>query len=286
MKATLSLILATVCCFFSFNVLIAQGDSAIVASKYVGAFYIGSYDPNGVLKNDVTVRIGGDAVLPIYEYMTLNTRAGYDICESTGKAMAFGKFFLERKSPVVDAAMGFMPRPITFAFRPAPLSADGHFEPPALAAIPGCNTGAYVAKQIGDEGPSLMAGPYYLASSRSVEWNASARQNIDSSLEIRVAGFSSRIRKGVAVGIHIGEASITGFTTSDSVLTALLVVPTPIATPYFNVNYSRARHDYDNFEIGIVKTYCLPYGGAKMLVGIGYQFNTRFLNTYVQLYLM
>ncbi len=280
MKTTLSILAAVICCF---NVLIAQ-DSAIIATKYVGAFYIGSYDPNGVLKNDVTFRIGGDAILPVYEHMTLNVRAGYDVCQSSGKQMAFGKFFFERESSFVDGAIGFMPRPITFAFRPAPLSADGHFEPPALAAMPGCNTGAYVAKKIGDDGPAIMAGTYYLAPSRSVEWNASAKQKIGS-LEIRIAGYASRVQKGVAAGIHIGEASLTGFTTSDSIFTALLVVPTSVITPYLNVNYSRARHDYDHLEIGVVKTYCLPYGGAQMLVGVGYQYHSKLLNTYVQLYL-
>lgn len=258
-------------------------DSAVVASRYAGAFYIGSYDKDGTVKNDITVRAGGCATLPMFERVVLSAQAGYET-RLSGEWVAFGKFCFERKSSLVDVGVGYMPRPITLAMRPAPLSAGGHFEPPALAAMPAAGTGAYLAKQFASGWPTVMLSTYYLASSQSVEWNGSV-QGTFGSVELRAAGYASRIRKGIAANVVIRRASFTVFTTSDSVFTALLVMPTAVFDPYVNVNYSRARHDFDHLEIGLTKVYQLPYGGAQMLIGIGYQYHSKLLNTYVQLFL-
>jgi hypothetical protein len=126
--------------FISSATIFAQQDSAIKFTKYIGTLYVGSYDSKEVRTNDVTLRLGGDAVLPLFEHITLNARAGYET-GSTTKGCAFGKFYFERKSSLINIGVGLMPRPIALIMRPSPLSADGHFEPPALSAMPGVETG-------------------------------------------------------------------------------------------------------------------------------------------------
>lgn len=260
----------------------AQQDSAISYSKYIGVLYTGSYDSDGIISHNATFRLGGDAVLPVIEQITLSARAGYDV-GSSGKGAAFGKMFFERKSSVVDIAVGYALRPIGAAMRPAPLTGDGHFEPPSLAVMPASGTGLRLGKQLWNNGPSVMAGLFYLAPSRSGEWNLSVRQKAGS-VEFLAAGYTSRIRSGIAAKVATDYATVTAFTTSDSLFTGLIVVPTKVCDPFVTVNYDRNTHRPLNLEVGWTKVFALR-DGFHALVGMGYQQHSRLLNMYVQMYL-
>lgn len=279
MKKVLCVVIAML---LSTLVAFAQ-DQAVSGSEYVGVFYTGSYDNNGSLRNDVTFRVGGDAVLPIVGSLTLNARSGYEMGPST-KGVAFGKFYLEHASCLGIVSVGYLPRPITLAFRPAPLSADGHSEFSATAVIPGCGTGVRVKETLFDGGLTAMIGAYYLAPSQSVEWNASTHYKFGS-IDLRAAGYASRVRKGVGVGVLTPNASLITFTTSDSLFTSLLSMSTTAGEPYVNVNYNRNSNSFSSLEFGITKTYRMPYAGAQMLVGIGYEYRAKVINTYIQLFL-
>ena len=279
-------LMLTVVTFLTVTMLTAnaQQDSAIKFSKYLGVFGIDSYDAKCARTNDVTLRIGGDAVLPFFERITLNTRAGYET-GPTEKGCVFGKFYFERKSSLVNIDVGYMPRPIACIMRPAPLSADGHFEPPALSAMPGTETGAYIGRKLWDNGPDAMIGAFYLAPSKSIEGNASLDQKLGS-FDISIACFASRnTRSGCVVNVKAQKVSLTAFATSDSVATGLLCWEMKFFTFYANANMNSNNNSFSRLEFGIVKTFIMPYG-MKMLVGAGYLQNSRTVNFYVQLYRM
>lgn len=273
-------------CLFVFPLAmaVAQKDSAIQFSKYLGVFGINSYDSKGARTNDVTLQLGGTAVLPILERITLNTWAGYEAGPTTN-GQVFGKFCFERKSSLINVDIGYMPRPIACIMRPAPLSADGHFEPPALSAIPGTETGGSIGRKLWDNGPDATIGAFYLAPSKSVEYNASLGQKLGI-FDLSVACFASRdTRSGIAGRIKVERISLTAFTTKDSVATGLLCWEMKAFTFYANMNYNRNHDSFSNLEFGVVKTFTMPYDGMKMLVGAGYQQPTKSVNLYVQLYL-
>lgn len=249
----------------------SQSDS-VEFTKYVGTFYVGSYDKEAVRSDNITVLIGGEAVVPVFEKFSLNGRAGYQ----TGD-LAFGEIFLERKSSFVDFGLGYMDRPITSMMRPKRISADGHFEAPAIAAMPGGETGMYVGRKLWNGGPDVVAGLFYLAEDRAGEWNFSLKQNLGI-IELSAAGFVSSVRNGISGRIKAGNASLTAFTESDSVSTALLCWK----VLYLNANYNRSSDSFDNLELGVFKTFPMPYG-AKILLGAGLQ--RELINFYVQIFL-
>lgn len=272
-------------CFFT--AVLAQQDTAIKFSKYVGTFYTGSYDNEGVQTKDITFRIGGDAVLPVFERVTLNTWLGYEAGPAT-KGCSFGKFFFERKSPVINAGLGYMPRPIAIKMKPHPLSADGHFCPPALQAIPALETGACVGRKLWNEGPELIMGVFYLAPSqstdRAAEWNVSLDQDFGL-FNVIVAGYTSPVRSGIAAKVKTEDLSLTMFATNDSVFTAHACYQTRFGDPYVNMNYNRSARSFDDLQFGLTKTFSMPYFGAKMLIGAAYWQHNKSTAIFLQLYL-
>ncbi|MFA5155318.1 MAG: hypothetical protein WC453_02690 [Patescibacteria group bacterium] len=261
---------------------LAQTDSAITASKYLGVLYTGTYDQDTNLKNNVSLRLGSDAVLPIMDQLNLNVRGGYET--GTGGNSAFGKFYLEWSPEFLKCYLGYAPRPITLVFKPAPLSADGQLGRSALKPIPGSNLGAYAAKEIIPGKLSLMAGSYFLAPSKSVEWDGSIKYK-PGAIEFLLSGYTSRINRGLAVGFKTAAISVTGFTTSDSLWTAWLNVKTKVLNPYVSITYNRNRHKYGQIELGWDKIFSLPYGGAKVRAGMSYECQAKLLNTFVQMFL-
>lgn len=246
-----------------------QDSSTVVLKNYAGVFYIGSFSANGMPNSFSTGRVGSDATLPLQENLTLNTWVGYEI-GSDGSGSAFGKFFVEYAHSSYAFRLGYQPRPIARAMRPAPLTPQGQFEPPAVAAIPGAATGVTLQKQL-EHGLDVNVGSFYLPQSKSVEWNISLTQKLVQGAGFSLAGYASRVQKGIGLFVWTEWLNLKGFATDGSTVTGFIETPTTFCAPYLNLIYDRSGNVFQSLECGLTKVYRTALPNTEVLVGIGYQ---------------
>lgn len=265
---------------FSFT-LGQQLDSLKVTSWYVGGLYTGSVNSNWKNSTDASIRAGGDMIAPLIAGIDLEARAGYDFSPSA--KTVFGKFYISKNvEEIAIVSLGFnVPRPITMLFRLAPITAGGHFEPPSLAAMPGGGTGFRLSQKL--ENLSVIVGGYHLNSNRLMEMNIGLELKTEYGT-VKFAGFSSDIRKGIAVGYENKNLTLRYFAADDSITTVFCEYKTKLCDPFITGNFDKVTHSFDHLEFGWTKTLQGP-NGVKALVGMGWQYHTKLTNLYVQIFI-
>ncbi|MFA4936751.1 MAG: hypothetical protein WC575_00440 [Patescibacteria group bacterium] len=258
----------------------AQLDSLKVTKTYAGILYTGSYNSELTITHEASIRVGGDFTAPLFESIELGAWAGYDFSPSSNSV--FGKFVLSKDFGTIKIAGGFMPRPITLIMRPMPLTSGGHFEPPAIAAIPGVGTGLAISRQFAN-GPFIQVGSYYLAPHKKIEWNACLEQKTVLGT-LKLGGFASTVRKGIAAGVECDEMTLKWFVANDKVTTGFVEYRAKWFAPYVTANYNKYSRSFDHLELGWTKVYQGP-NGIQTLVGMGWQYHSKLTNLYVQVYL-
>lgn len=274
-----SSILLTFFMLFGLTTAVVAQDSLTASIPYLGVLYTGSYDGDGAITHFSSVRLGGKVLAPAIFGTEFQAEAGYDL--SPTKSISFGKFVLRGTTPAGMVSVGWVTRPIAIYMRPTPISAGGHFEPPSLAAMPGSGLGTTLAGTIG--GMAFQAGPYWIPTTKSVEWNAGAKWDAGF-FEMRIAGFVGKLRKGFATSFIRKEATLTTFVDSDRNVTGFFEYRAPWFSPYITGNTDGTFENWKHLEIGWTKLYQGP-NGVKALLGMGWQYHTKLVNAYVQIYL-
>ncbi|MEK7512751.1 MAG: hypothetical protein AAB601_00965, partial [Patescibacteria group bacterium] len=243
-----------------------KGDTIEVKRTYTGLLYAGTYDRDGVLTHDASVRGGVEVLVPTASWGTATLRAVY---RSNGSAA--GHFFLT--VPIkgeTEFRVGHMPRSVSTQ-KPHPVSAGGHFEPPAKQAIPGAAGG------VGLKFGGGTVGVYYNQTRNAVEWNAGAATRVGD-ISAEVAGYLHRYTWGGAVTVSAPVGTFMLFNEHAVTAAGFLEIKTPLGAPYFTEvwDYQKKKH---NLEIGVTQGFSTS--SFPVLLGFGYKPIEKLFSVYL-----
>ena len=291
----------------------AETDNGFFDDLYLGSLMAGSFHNdqygNPSYNTNINLRVGAakNFILPVGEITLMGT---YDNA-GEGIYMSQVKWHMDINK-TISVRAGAMSRPICFLHRPWPPTPASHFEPPALAVIPGGSIGAGIDIHINDNNTlylgSYQAKEYYneinlgyavtlnegwswtLAGSYAtaakfdyVDWND---WNVASSVHKK-----DHLDITVYAGEEIGTTTYSAFINiclSNGICPYFVGVyrPNGLAGAYRPNSFDKNQ----NLEIGFTKTidtgHKLWNTEASVLVGAGYvRYPVPSFNVYLQFYL-
>ena len=252
------------------------GQELTLTKKYAGMLYAGQYNEDLKVSHSTSIRIAGEMKMILSNSTNLFLRGVYSSDNSN-----LGQFWFEEHG-MFTLRFGYMARPIAFLNRPMPISAGAHFEPPALAAIPGSSFGALALKEF--DGFSVYGGVY----TKGLDPEANAGfKFMFLGTEIKAGGFMNlnTSDKGIAGGFQNPVGQVVVYYTGSRTTSLFYSVNLEgVIEPYITI-VSKDRNS--SSEVGFTKTIKVSneytnnlYG----LLGLGYHIENKALMFYIWMY--
>jgi len=258
--------------FLAANVQIFSQDLT-VTRKYAGVIYIGTIDEKININNYVDYMFGLETKYTIFSDNYLFFRARYSNPEES-----LGSFWFESNFSEFKVKVGYIARQITLT-RPHPIGADGHFEPFPYEKIPGSAPGVDVS--LNGDNLSIGVGYSYNSKKQVSEANFGVGFKAEE-FEIRTGVVYNQLQQGIAGQVAFLGAKFMTFVESDSLVTNLLTLSSPIDL-YAASMYDYKEKVFEKFEFGLVKELTAPYG-LNGVMAAGYDPLAKKINIYFWMY--
>ncbi len=252
------------------------GQELTLTKKYAGMLYAGQYNEDLKVSHSTSIRIAGEMKMILSNSTDLFLRGVYSSDNSN-----LGQFWFEERG-IFTLRFGYMARPIAFLNRPMPISAGAHFEPPALAAIPGSSFGALALKEF--DGFSVYGGVY----TKGLDPEANAGfKFMFLGTEIKAGSFLNlnTSDKGIAGGFKNPVGQVIVYRTESTTSFFWTVNLGDVIDPYVTIV---SKKNSNNSEFGFTKTLKVSnqytndlYG----LLGLAYNLENKAVMMYVWMYI-
>ncbi len=270
------LIIVLFLCSFSF------AQEIEITNKHVGVFNSVTYDENMNITNDADIRIAAGVIVKKDSVVSFCFRSIF-----VNPGNSFAQFWIQEKYKDLTFKAGLMPRPISLN-RDSPVDHGAQFEPKGTTVIPGGTTGMVVVQKI--DALSVSAGTYYLASSKSIEYNGSVEMKFDGT-SVLAAGFYSREKYGIAGTVKCKYGRITGYWDSENTISGVAAVNIgSYGTLFCTGIYDYITKKPSHFQFGWVRDFSIPVTvlsekvELQYLAGFGYVTTDKKLNAYLWIY--
>lgn len=258
--------------FLAVNVQIFSQDLTITR-KYAGVIYIGTIDEKININSDVDYMFGLETKYTIFSDNYLFFRARYSNPDES-----LGSFWYESNWSELKVKVGYIARQITLT-RPHPIGAGGHFEPFPYGKIPGSAPGVDVS--LNGDNLSIGVGYSYNSKKQVSEANFGVGFKAED-FEIRTGIFYNQYQKGIAGQVTYLGAKFMTFVESDSLVTNLLTLSSPIDL-YVASMYDYKEKSFEKVEFGLAKDLSAPYG-LNGVLATGYDPLNKKINIYFWIY--